>query len=253
MKKRLFTFCCLFFMFSLYAQDSLTVQHKEEIDEFINCFKKNDRKAIANKIKYPFERQYPIPLIKTKEEFLKRFDEVFDAKLIGLIIKSDPNHNWYAVGYHGMMFMDGEVWLDYDGSLLKVYSESAAEAKIKEQLIAKDKNSVHASINKFEMPVHVLKTAKYLIRIDDTGHGNYRYSAWKASAKMTKKPDIIINKGKYLPDGTGGNHSYVFKKDGYTYAVEILIIGAEDDPPANLVVSKGDEEILLQPAAIILK
>ena len=112
---------------------------------------------------------------------------------------------------------------------------------------------MHSSISKLARPVHILKTKKYLIRIDDLDHANYRYAAWKASAKMTDKPDIILTNGKYVPDGSGGNHSYVFTKDGYTYTIEILIVGAEDSPPANLVVFKGEKQILLQPATIILK
>ena len=253
MKKLLFTFCSILFMCSLYAQDSLTAAHKKEINTFIAEVKAGNKAAIAKRITFPFEREYPIPTIKNKAEFIKRYDEVFDAKLIGLISKTDANHDWYAGGWRGIMFMDGEVWLDYDGRLTSVNYQSAAENKIKEDYISKDRKSVHASLSKFARPVHILKTKKYIIRIDDLDHANYRYAAWKASAKMTDKPDIIITNGKYVPDGTGGNHSYVFKKDGYTYAIEILIIGAEDSPPANLVVHKGEKQILLQPATIILK
>ena len=253
MKKLLFTFCSILFMFSANAQDSLTAAHKKEINTFIAEVKAGDKAAVAKRIHFPFEREYPIPVIKNKEEFIKRYNEVFDAKLTGLISKTDAGHDWYAGGWRGIMFLDGEVWLDYDGRLTAVNYQSDAELKIKEQFIAKDKKSVHASISKFARPVHVLKTSKYLIRIDDLDHANYRYAAWKASAKMTDKPDLIITNGKYIADGTGGNHSYVFKKDGYVYECQILIIGAEDSPPANLVVYKGKKELLSQPAQIILK
>ena len=253
MKKLLFAFCSIFFMFSAQGQDSLTAAHKKVIASFITSVKNNDKEALAKKISFPFEREYPIPTIKNKAEFLKRYDEVFDAKLVKMIANSTPDKNWYAGGWRGIMFMDGEVWLDYDGRITAVNYQSAAEFKLKEQGIAKDKKSVHASVSKFERPVHVLKTSKYLIRIDDMGHADYRYSAWKASAKMTDKPDLIITGGKSVADGTGGNHSYVFKKDGYTYECQIFIIGADDTPPANLVVYKGRKELLSQPAKIILK
>jgi hypothetical protein len=253
MKKLLFTFCTLLFMFSLYAQDQLTAAHKKEINAFIAEVKAGNKAAIAKRLHFPFKREYPIPVIKNKEEFIKRYDEIFDVKLVGLISKTDADHDWYAGGWRGIMFLDGDLWLNYDGSLKAVNHQSAAEEKIKQKMIAADRKSVHPSLIKYSRPVHILKTAKYLIRIDDLDHANYRYAAWKASAKMTDTPDIVITNGKFVADGTGGNHSYVFKKGEYTYTIEILIIGAIDSPPANLVVSKGDKEILLQPAQIILK
>lgn len=251
--KTLLTLLLTLTLFSTQAQDSLTAAHKKVIAGFIASVKNNDKEALAKKIAFPFEREYPIPTIKNKADFIKRYDEVFDAKLVKMIANSTPDKNWYAGGWRGIMFMDGEVWLDYDGRITAVNYQSAAELKLKEQGIAKDKKSVHVSISKFERPVHILKTSKYLIRIDDMGHADYRYSAWKASAKMTDKPDLITTGGKSVADGTGGNHSYVFKKDGYTYECQIFIIGAEDTPPANLVVYKGAKELLSQPAKIILK
>jgi len=253
MKKTTIILYFILHVFFAFGQDSLTAEHKKAISDFVSCVKNNDRQAIAEKITFPFKREYPIPLIKNRAEFLKRYDEVFDAKLIKLIIKSDPSIDWFAVGYHGIMFLQGQLWLDYDGSLLAVNYQSAAETKIKQQLISEDKKGIHPSISKYVRPVHILKTDKYLIRIDDLNHANYRYAAWKASAKMTDKPDIIITNGVYVPDGSGGNHSYVFKKGKFTYECQIIILGEDDSPPANLIVYKGNKELLSQPATIILK
>jgi len=252
MKKFLLLFFTLT-LFSTHAQDSLTAAHKEVITNFINDVKWNDREALAKRISFPFKREYPLPAIKNKAEFLKRYDEVFDTKLVGQITKSDPGHDWYAGGYHGIMFSDGQVWIDYDGSLLGVNYQTAAEAKIKEQLITKDKKSVNPSVSQFTRPVHILKTAKYLVRIDDVGHANYRYTAWNASAKMTDKPNIIITNGEYKPDGSGGNHSYIFKNNGYTYECQIVVVGKDNDAAANLIVYKGNEQVLFQAATIIVK
>lgn len=251
--KTLLTLLLTLTLFSAQAQDSLTAAHKKVIATFIANVKNGDKEALAKKIAFPFKREYPIPTIKNKAEFVKRYDEVFDAKLVKMIANSTPDTNWYAGGWRGIMFMDGEVWLDYDGRITTVNYQSAAELKMKEQGIAKDKKSVHTSISTFERPVHILKTSKYLIRIDDMGHADYRYTAWKASAKMTDKPNIIVSNGTFKPDGSGGNHSYVFKVDGYTYECQIFTIGADDTPPARLVVYKGTKELLSQPAKIILK
>lgn len=237
-------------LFSAHAQDNLTTYHKQAIADFISHIKKNDKEALAKKITYPFKRQYPLPSIKNKAEFLKRYAEVFDSKLISLISKSDPGHDWYAGGYRGIMFMNGQLWLEYDGSLIAVNYQTKAEADKRAALIAKEKKGLHASVRGFSEPVCILLTAKYRIRIDMTAHGTYRYAAWKQSAKMSTRPDLVINGGQYVPDGSGGNHHYTFKNNIYTYECGITPLGEDNSAPAYLTVYKNDAEIVHQPATI---
>lgn len=253
MQKAIIFFLLLLTAIHSSGQDKLTKEHKEVIEDFIGFFKTNNRQKIAENISYPLKREYPLPEIKDKKEFLKRFDEVFDSKLIATIIKSNlsKEDDWSAVGYRGIMLDNGSLWLDYDRKLLAVNYQSDIEAKKLAKLIALEKSGLHPSINKFVKPVSILLTKKYKIRIDDMGTGNYRYSSWKIAAKTSDKPDLIIMNGKFVPDGSGGNHHYTFKNGKYVYECGITVLGEEDSPPAYLTIYRDDKEILSESAYLV--
>ena len=176
-------------------------------------------------------------------EFIKRYNEVFDSDLIHKISSSSPKLDWSAVGWRGIMLFNGEVWLDYDGRLIAVNYQSETEKIKRNNLIRLDKSKLHGSIKEFENPIQILKTAKNRIRIDDLGKGNYRYSSWPLKSKIGDKPELIIDKGEYIPEGSGGNHTFRFKNKGYIYDCHIFIIGEYNTPPALLVVYKGNIKI----------
>ena len=58
------------------------------INNVIELFKLKYVEKISNIISFPLDRQYPIPSIKNKIEFINRFNEVFDQFLIDRIAKS---------------------------------------------------------------------------------------------------------------------------------------------------------------------
>jgi hypothetical protein len=234
----------------LQAQN-LTAPQKAVVTNFINAVKSNDKDKLAALVAFPLKRQYPIPSIKNKQEFKKRFDEVFDIELLKAIKTSDVFKDWYALGYQGIILERAEVWLNEDGKLSEIYYESAEEAKMRKTLIAAEKKMLHASVKEFKAPELILLTAKYRIRIDQMADDTYRYAAWKLSAKMSDTPDIVIEKGTLVPDGTGGNYHYTFAKGDYSYECGILTIGADDSPPATLTVYKGEKEVLYQDATIL--
>ena len=80
--------------------------------------------------------------------------------------------------------------------------------------------------------------------------GSYRYASWTLKNQMTEKPDLIIQNGIYIPEGSGGNHTYEFKNGNYTYDCSIIILGEEDSPPARLIVYNGEKEVLTQNARL---
>src|SRR3954467_6523944 len=68
-----------------FSQDTT---NNKLISDFITCFKQKDRKALSEKVAYPYYVEYPLPLIKNRQEFLNRFNEVFDDSLIKVIVAS---------------------------------------------------------------------------------------------------------------------------------------------------------------------
>ena len=239
-------------LLTVFGQE-MTKEQQKIVYDFIECIKNQKKEKLISKISFPFNREYPIPSIKNRQEFLDRYNEVFDDKLTKMIINSMPSKDWSAVGWRGIMLLNGDVWLDYDGRLIAVNYQSQIEAKKKEELINIEKSQLHESIKYFKKPVLILETAKYRIRIDDMGEGSYRYASWKLENKMNDKPDLIIQKGEYRPDGSGGNHSFEFTNGEYKYECAIIVMGEKDSPPAYLTIYQGDKEILSQKANIVTK
>ncbi len=245
MKHKILLPFLLFYCISSFSQE-MKKEYQKIVLHFIECVKNNKKDEIANMISYPFRREYPIPSIQNKKEFLARYDEIFDNYLKKRVSNSKVANDWGEMGWRGIMFLDGKIWLDYDGRFVCVNYQSEFEKKWKEKLIRSEKDNLHSSIKEFKEPVCILETVKYRIRLDDLGKGNFRYASWSLSKSMNEKPDLIISKGEFVPEGSGGNHSYVFKNGDYIYECSIIEMGEEDSPPARLTIYKKDEEVFSQ-------
>ena len=215
----------------------------------IAAFKAEDKTAIAAHIRYPLKRQYPLPDIKNEAEFINRFDEVFDEELVAVIGSSNINTDWDNVGWRGIMLNNGVMWVDTDGKVIAVNTQNTTEQAHAEKLIAQDKQSLHSSIKTFQKPILDWDTAKYRVRIDDLGDGNFRYASWSIDKSPSDKPDIVLINGDITFEGSGGNHHYTFKNGRYSYVLQVTVIGCDTSPPGWLKVYK-DDKLLLSDAVI---
>lgn len=234
----------------LIAQD-LKPEYQKLISKFIEEVKTGDKEAIAKRIKFPFKREYPIPSVKDKADFIKRYNQIFDKVLIEKISKSDPAKDWSEVGWRGIMLDRGDMWIDIDGRIISINHQSDEELKMKNSLIAAQKKEVNTSLSNFKEPVAILETSKFRIRIDDLGNNNYRYASWSIKKKMTDAPDLVIENGVFFADGTGGNHHYEFKKGNFKYECHFIVLGEKNSAPAALLVYQSGKEILSQDAKIV--
>ena len=238
------------FNLTLLSGQDLSIKNQKIVRNFIETVKTKNKDKICSLVRYPLTREYPIPEVKNKNELLKRFDEVFDIKLVNLIVKSKVNTDWSDVGWRGIMLLDGEVWLDFDGKLIGVNYQSQFEKKKKEELIKIQRNSLHESLRVFKSPVCILETSKYRIRIDEMGNNKFRYASWRLQQNISEKPEMLLLDGKVEFDGSGGNHSYIFKSGKYKYECGIVEMGEDGAPPAYLAVTKGEKVIMSQNAII---
>lgn len=246
------------------AHNSIPQEEKENNDELkdyeidsikavITLFKEKDIDRISNKISYPLYRQYPIPPVKDKEEFKKRFSEIFDQILIDKITNSKISQ-WSEVGWRGIMLELGDLWMaNSDGVITTVNYQSDFEKKLRTNLIAKDKDNLHVSLKNFQSPVYKIRTNKYLIRIDELSNNNYRYASWKVDKRETSKPDMVLNNGQWEHLGTGGNHVIAFVSGIYTYKVYRNIIGKDNSPDITLEIEKNGEIILRADGTLIIE
>ncbi|TDO83902.1 hypothetical protein EV143_101345 [Flavobacterium chryseum] len=250
MRKLIYISLLVFSVQNLAAQD-LKPEYQKFIKTFIDNVKNGRKEAVANIIKYPLERDSPIPAIKNKADFLKRYNDIFDVTLKNEIIKSNPAKDWSQMGWRGIMLNQGSIWIDEDGRLISINYQSKTEAALKQKLISSEKGKLHPSIAKFKEPQYVLETSKFKIRIDDLGNDNYRYASWSLKQSMSEKPDLVITNGKWFQDGTGGNEHFEFKKGNYIYECHIIVLGEKNSPPARLIITQSGKEILSQNAKIV--
>ena len=233
-------------------QNTLEPEEMDSIKKLIELFKKVDIEGISNKISYPLDRDYPIPSIRNKEEFIKRFHEVFDQKLIDNIAQSDISQ-WTEVGWRGIMLDNGVVWMSFQpGFISAINYQSKREKNIQAELIRKDKEQLHATLRNFKSPVYKIQTEKFLIRIDELSENSYRYVSWRAGVDEAILPDLVLKNGLCELQGSGGNHEFTFVNGIYTYKVRRNILGERDSPDVTIQVEKRGEIIFIAPGSLIL-
>lgn len=214
------------------------------IQKLINTFKTNNKTKISDLIYYPLRREYPLKDVKDKNDFIQRFDDIFDKELIDHIAKSKTN-DWSEAGWRGIMLDNGTIWIDDNGKITTVNYQSPKEKKLLANAILADKNQLPKSLQNFDKPLYLIFTKNYKIRIDKKYEGVYRYSAWKIKTQKSD-PDIIIENGVLEFRGSGGNHTIAFKNNNYSYIISIIEIGATDDSDATLEILKQGKTILVE-------
>ena len=217
-------------------------QYIDDIKQVINTFKGGSEKKIASLVKYPLSMSYPVPDINNKEEFIERFDEVFDEAILEKIASSSID-DWDTVGWRGIMFDNGMVWLNYDGLIKAVIYQSEKEKQIQKELIEKERATLHISVQEFMEPYHHVYIDNDIVRVDKMLDDSFRLVIWK-DKDTAQQPDIVISNGVIEFQGSGGGASYLFKDKDYTYDFGDPYIGSKADPAIpSLSIYKGDELI----------
>ena len=215
------------------------------VEGFIRCFKPLNKEKLADRVAFPLSRQYPIPPITNRQEMLTRFNDVFDAELIGIIAGSNPSKDWSAVGWRGIMLQNGELWIDADGRLTAVNYQGKFEKQKRNELIEAGREQLHPTLRNFQAPVLMASSSGFRIRIDQMQDKSYRYAAWKATASISTPPDLVLSQGEKTYEGSGGNHEYTFINGQYVYICSIEVLG-EGDAPGELIVRKNGRDVLVQ-------
>ncbi|MGY3860763.1 hypothetical protein ACW5WN_04010 [Aeromonas lacus] len=233
-------------------EEQLPAEYRPFVQQLVDAAEARDHQALANQMKYPFKLEYPIPAIKTPAEMLTRFDEVFDDAILKSIATSRVGQDWQTMGWRGIMLGSGEVWMDFDGKVIGINHQTAQAAKLKAELIARQKSGLHPSVQEYKSPELMWQTEKFTIRIDELDDGHYRYASWAKGKTLADKPDLVLKNGTVRMEGTGGNHTYFFTSGPYRYECVVTVLGERGVPPGELVVYKNDVEIVHQPVIKVL-
>jgi len=98
MKYRILILLLFAFNFS-FSQNDMDQNEIENIQKLIKLFQTKNADGISKIIKYPLKREYPIPDVKNEVDFRKRFNQIFDQKIIDEISNSKMDRSWLAWNY----------------------------------------------------------------------------------------------------------------------------------------------------------
>lgn len=204
----------------LYSNEDIYQQNINiRIKKFISAIKSRDKNLISNYINYPFFLQTSIPPIRNKEEFIEKFDLLFDDYLLNEIVNKPEE--WQRMGTKGIIFKDGDLWLDIDGSkIISINYKTKKQENLKQLLITKEKDLIHQSLKDYSKPLFEVYTDKYRIRVDYLENRKYRYAAWNIDNNISDKPNIILTNGTIEYNGNGGTYSLYFSNGEYKYVIE---------------------------------
>ncbi|MBI1316036.1 hypothetical protein GC167_04155 [bacterium] len=218
----------LFWVQSTRAQPD--PEHRVGVEAFVRAMGTRNPELIANFIVFPLSRPEPLPSIESREDFIRRFYQVFDGDFLVAIAQSNLEKDWATVGWRGTAFRDGELWLDENGKLRALNRTSKAEQAEIEARNATIQNGLHPSVATFQRSITAFSTRSFRVRIDELVHGRIRYAAWKLPNPTSSEPSLVLENGVLEAQGSGGNHSYFFYNQGYVYEAHFIVLGTDDDP-----------------------
>lgn len=224
----------------------------DTVKKFIKVIGNNDRKAIAALVAYPLHREVPLPTVKSSDQFLEVFDEILDDTFLKAITASRVADDWSEMGWRGIMFQNGSLWLDEDGKIRAVNYQTGQGKRKRAELIEADKQRLPASLRNFVEPVLEWETAKYRIRIDQIAENRFRYAVWPVQKKTSELPDLVLSNGTVTYDGSGGNHNYDFKSGEVLYRCFVWTIGGADTASGEIKVYRNKKVVLKQPVLKVI-
>ncbi|URQ87476.1 hypothetical protein J8Z28_06235 [Pseudoalteromonas sp. SCSIO 43088] len=244
---RFFKYSVYLFLLLMAFSGLAATKHLNIVKPVVAVFKAGDKAAIAKRVHYPLQRKAPLQAIENEQMLIEKFEQIFDKEFVEKIVNSSIRHDWEMMGWRGIMFDSGKLWLDFDGSIWAVPYESEAEKARREALIDEQKQALHKSLREFTKPILTWQTKQHLIRIDELADNQYRYAAWEVDQSMQDEPSLVITGGTLSFDGSGGNHFYTFTNNGYRYVCHVVVLGTEHSPPGLLEVFRNNVQILSEP------
>jgi len=231
---------------------TLPSSQKSEIAQFIAHVSNSDWESLAESITYPLERNFPVPAIENKNEFIARHSELFDDSLITMISNSVIDSNWADGGLRGIVMRDADLWLDREGNLIKLGYQTEAEKAIETKLIEEDRASLPVFLQEYVRPVLQMDAGKWIIRIDQVKGQSFRFIGWIQGVRNPNRDAIeIIRNGFLQHEGGGGNHSYTFTSDIGKFVCYVNEMREIGDPEGELILYRDGEVYRNYPAISI--
>lgn len=227
---------------SLRAYSADYITYKEDYEcahKLQDALKKNDKTAVAHLIAYPFEREKPLPPIKTEEDFLKSWDDFFNVDTISELLNAEPGE----IGWRGVQLGGGGIWFQR-GKIYRINMQTAAFREKLDKAKKAEYAMLHPSARDYKRIRYECDTASHHIRIQEHKDGMH-YFSWKKGEALSQKPELAL-KGSLEYQGTGGGELYTFENKEYSYKINKIGSVCGEDCNNYLTVSKNGEELSKQ-------
>ena len=213
-----------------HTDDYLSVKKLQQ------ALRKNNRRAVADLIAYPLQRDTPLKAIKNAKEFLAHWDEYFDSTNTQKLLNATADQ----IGWRGINLLNGTIWFDH-GRIITINTQTKA-SEIAFQIAKKqDDAKLHESARGYDSISFQCRTKDQFIRAQKHGD-DLRYYAWKKGATLLTKPELELHGGAYNPQGTGGNFDLVFQDMALTYTISVgHNLCGEEDCNDHLEVLEGSK------------
>ena len=204
------------------------------IRHFVKALADGDAKALSEHVQLPFERRYPIPEIKTMEEFVAAIPSLLGEDAVKRLSESSAFRNWSQMGCHGYMHDTVGIWVtdDTPARLESITGLTQAEESLWEACAKREIASLHLLLREgVARPIlsFVTEDGSFRGRIDLLGEKldarasepeayKYRLAIYKAGRPIMEAPDMVVM-CKYGHEGSPGYDSYTSEDERYQVTV----------------------------------
>jgi hypothetical protein len=217
---------------ALYPEKVITLMREERIEE------------LAQLVRYPLKRPFPLSRLWQPADFVERYDELFDPAYRAKIIASEPGH-WNHHGWRGRTY-EG-LWVYEDEDIIRAIArESPAEKARRLALVEQVRGVIHPSLQDFAEPLVYIETTKFKIWLDRLADGTRRYASWSRGKPLSAEPDLVLSGGELQMVGSMNNEIHTFQNGDTTY--QVFPSGHPKFGWPYIEVRQGDDLLLEQPA-----
>ena len=219
---------------------------ENSIQHFVKALAERDADALEEHVGFPFKRDYPLPPIKTIEEFVAAIPQLFEEEDIKGMQDIDE---WESVGWRGYMYKNGLVWLSEDFSLTAAggWRGTEKEHELWLECVKKEIASLHPSLRDGVVrPILSFMTedGAWRGRIDqmeskDDDKDVYRLAVYKAGTPIADKPDAVVLCDLKV-EGSACNEYYIGRDA--RYSLDVNNAGPEDSPEFTFNCPEIDKE-----------
>ena len=204
------------------------------IRHFVKALADGDAKGLAEHVQLPFERRYPIPKIRTMDEFVATIPSLLGEDAVKRLSESSAFRNWSQMGGQGYVHDAVGIWVTDDTPvrLEAITDLTPPEAALWEDCAQREIASLHPSLREgVARPIlsFVTEDGTFRGRIDLLGEKldarareleayKYRLAIYNAGCDITSAPDKIVM-CKYGHEGSPGYDSYTSEDGQYQVTV----------------------------------